>query len=69
MNPTKGMSKEELLEEIDQRKITAFDDQMAMSRWTQQQLSLSGYKHPSDVIRAAHKMNMARIKDWEKNNG
>jgi len=69
MRDVKGMSANDMLTEIENRKVEAFDMFLIVNKWTTQQLSLSGYSKATDVLNFAHKMNEARMKEWEKFHG
>lgn len=66
MKPTREMSADDLIAEMEQRKIKAFDSAWRIRDWNEEQLSCAGFKHWSDPIMFAGKMNDARMKDWEK---
>jgi hypothetical protein len=67
MKDIRELSKDELREEIKERKIKAFDQAWSMRDWDAKLLSAGGWKHWSDPIMFAGKMNEARMKDWERN--
>lgn len=69
MRDIEKMSRVDLSIEIMDRKVKAFDKFIAISKWTTQQLSLSGYLKPTDALNFAHKINVARTADWEKFHG
>lgn len=66
--PTKGMTAAELLDEMEKRKILAFDKAMMLSKLEAKAMSYFGFEHPFDLITYAATMNEARMKDWERNN-
>lgn len=68
MQSTKNMPEADLRAEITERKLRAFDQAVMMESWPPELLAKAGYKHWSEPISHAQKVNLARLAEWEKNN-
>jgi hypothetical protein len=66
MQNVKFMTVTDLIKEMNQRKVEAFDMAWRMRGWSPQQIAAAGYKTPFDVILRAGHLNETRMQDFEK---
>jgi hypothetical protein len=64
MRDVAGMAEKEMRQEIEDRKVAAFDEFVLMRGWTKQQFKLTGYSEPQDVLKAAAQIIKARALAW-----